>query len=672
MRRRLARAAVGLGVVLVAVACGAGPGDLEGSAALVDADPRSVVTPWPRESTVALPADPAGTWWPVSSSTQLTPTGIELVASSAVDAMVVDGAGAAWLHSVGKVTRVDPATGSARSWDLGDDAAFGTATGLRASRQSGVWLVSGEHLRLFDGHRFVRDIPVPAEFRGGDGVGITDMVEVGPEVWVSSPAGVARCAGGAWAMVGAGQLRHVHTLAAEPAGHVWAAGLATRGLSVHTTVARFDGSRWSTPQPSAPRSRGTVVADPTGGVLRHLGLELHRFDGLAWRRLADIPAPPGQFALPVAPAISPAGVVWLRGTDFLAKQVSGRWRRVVDHESRDLVQMAFTDVDVLVADSTGLLRLVGDRLLRVWQEPGSRLGEPPVRALALSFGEVWAISPHGSERDAILRFSDGRWHEMEPGVNPVGLAVGTDGGVWVSTVQGLVRFSGGQWEGVDASPRAGSLVAGPNGAVWVPQPASHKGCRSDGGAPGPHLDCRRLALVHPEGQRTTLRLPVGDRPVTSIVAGVDGRVWTTTCRGGVEDQGPTAPTLMVWDGTWSLVPYPGRSITGIAGDPFGGFWAWLTSQAAREAPVLAHYADGTWTEYPHVPDLISAVPTPGGSICGIESQGLALLCVDTSGRITSVPVGVPAELSIGLDGSIWLTDPGRSGVVARLPDLVPQ
>jgi hypothetical protein len=133
-----------------------------------------------------------------------------------------------------------------------------------------------------------------------------------------------------------------------------------------------------------------------------------------------------------------------------------------------------------------------------------------------------------------------------------------------------------------------------------------------------------------------------------------------------------APTLMLWDGTWSLVPYPGRSITGIAGDPLGGFWAWLTPDTARELPVLAHYADGTWTEYPHVPDLISAVPTPGGSICGIESQGLALLCVDASGRVTSTPVGVPAALSIGLDGSVWLTDPDRSGVVARLPDQVLQ
>ena len=456
MRRRLAWAAVGLGAMLVAVACGAGPGDLDGSAPSAEPDPPRVVTSWPREPTVALPAGPAGTWWPVSSSTQLTPTGIELVASSAVDAMVVDGAGAAWLHSSGKVTRVDPSTGSARWWDLGDDAAFGTATGLRASRQSGVWLVSGAHLRLFDGHRFVRDIPVPAEFRGGEGVSITDMVEVGPEIWVSSPAGVARCAGGAWAMVGPGQLTHVRTLAAEPAGHVWAAGLASKGLSFQTTVARFDGSRWSTPQPSAPRSRGTVVADPTGGVLRHLGRELHRFDGLAWRRLPDIPVLRGQFALPVAPAISPAGVVWLRGTDFLATQVSGWWRRVVDHPSRDLVQMAFTDVDVLVADSAGLLRLGGDRLQRVWLEPGARLGEPPVRALALSVDEAWAISAQGSEPDVILRFSDGRWQEMEPGANPAGLAVGTDGGVWVSAVQGLVRFSGGRVGGRRRKPAGGA------------------------------------------------------------------------------------------------------------------------------------------------------------------------------------------------------------------------
>jgi hypothetical protein len=364
--------------------------------------------------------------------------------------------------------------------------------------------------------------------------------------------------------------------------------------------------------------------------------------------------------------------VWLRGTDYLAKRVSGGWRKVIDHESRDLVQMAFTDVDVLVADSTGLLRLVGDRLRRVWLDQDPRLGEPPVRVVALSVDEAWAISARGSAPDAILRFSDGGWQQMAPGVDPVGLAVGTDGGVWVSTVKGLVRFSGGQWEAIDAIPQAGSLLAGPDGAVWVPQPTSRNGCRSVGGAPGPHLDFRRVTLVRPEGQRTSLQLPVGDRPVTSIVAGVDGRVWTTTCRAGVKDHGPTAPTLIVWDGMWSLVPYAGRNITGIAGDRFGGFWAWLTPDTAGEAPVLARYADGTWTAYPHVPDLISTAQTPRGSLCGIESPGLALLCVDASGRVASMPVGVPAELSIGLDGSIWLTDPDRSGVVARLPDQVLQ
>ena len=347
-------------------------------------------------------------------------------------------------------------------------------------------------------------------------------------------------------MVGAGQLTHVRTLAAEPAGHVWAVGLASRGLSVHTTVARFDGSRWSSPQPSAPRSRGTVVADShrRGPAAARSRTAPIRRSGLAqasrhpaWR--------PGQFA----PARGP-GHLTLRSRVVAGRGLPGEAGVGPVAQGRR-PRVARSGPDGLHGRGCACCRFHGPASPRGGPPDSacgsiedSRLGEPPVRLVALSFDEAWAISARGSEPDAILRFSDGGWQEMAPGVNPIGLAVGTDGGVWVSTVEGLVRFSGGQWEAIDAGPQAGSLLAGPDGAVWVPQPTSHNGCRSDGGASGAHQDFRQLALVQPEGQRTTLRLPVGDRPVTSIVAGADGRVWTTTCRGGVEDHGPTAPTLM--------------------------------------------------------------------------------------------------------------------------------
>jgi len=81
--------------------------------------------------------------------------------------------------------------------------------------------VSEDRLTLFDGDRFVREVPVPAEYRGGEARTINDMVEVGSEVWVSTPAGVARCARGAWSTVGQGQISMAGRLEVDSGGSVW-------------------------------------------------------------------------------------------------------------------------------------------------------------------------------------------------------------------------------------------------------------------------------------------------------------------------------------------------------------------------------------------------------------------------------------------------------------------
>ena len=119
-----------------------------------------------------------------------------------VESMAVDGTGAVWVRSPWQLTRVDPATGSAQTWDVADDAVFANLLSVEPSAGAGVWLLEADRARLFDGSRFVRDLPVPAEYRGGEGRRINGLVEVGSEVWVSSVAGMARSAGGSWTMVG--------------------------------------------------------------------------------------------------------------------------------------------------------------------------------------------------------------------------------------------------------------------------------------------------------------------------------------------------------------------------------------------------------------------------------------------------------------------------------------
>ena len=100
-----------------------------------------------------------------------------------------------------------------------------------------------------------------------------------------------------------------------------------------------------------------------------------------------------------------------------------------------------------------------------------------------------------------------------------------------------------------------------------------------------------MTLVRPEGQRTTLQLPVGDRPVTSIVAGVDGRVWTTTCRAGVKDHGPTAPTLMVW----------GLEDTALSKETTDGTHEHVADLTLRFLPDVSH-----WVQQ-EAPEIVNAM-----------------------------------------------------------------
>ena len=111
--------------------------------------------------------------------------------------MAVDGTGAVWIHSPWRLFRVDPDTGDAHTWDMGDNLAFATMSSIRPSVSAGVWLLSEDRVALFDGRRFARELVIaPGAYRLDEP--IRSFVEVGSEAWVGSPAGVARCASGLW------------------------------------------------------------------------------------------------------------------------------------------------------------------------------------------------------------------------------------------------------------------------------------------------------------------------------------------------------------------------------------------------------------------------------------------------------------------------------------------
>jgi hypothetical protein len=634
--------------------------------------PASSAPAWPVATDPWGPAESG--WRAGATGADLTPTGIELVSASGVDAMVVDGAGAVWAAGGWQLSRVDPTSGAARTWDVSDDAAFATVSAIRPSRGAGVWLVEHDHLRLFDGQRFVRDLPVPAAYRGGDHGSVNDVAEVGAEVWISSAAGVARSTrAGTWSMVGQGSLQQAGELAVDAAGRVWALGRVTAGSGSRHVLVRLEGGRWSTLGGiAAPRFAEEIVADPAGGVLIRLGPAVRRFDGAQWQSLPALPAAPVPRAVTgTALAMGSDDAVWVAGIDGLYRYAAPiGWKRVAPPEQRALIGLGIRGSDVVVADASGVLLLDDGRLRRFWSARTPGPGVPVDGVLAVSADEVWA-----TDGDGILQFHDGRWERRRSGLGWQGgpgtqrdagarLALAADGAVWAISDGGLARFDGAE---ATLSPRPhpdGWLQPGPGSGVWAVE-AIWSGWTTWYAGDDP--DGTAVTLVQPDGTELAVRLPGPAWSLTSLAGGTDGTLWATICQHESFDY-CTVPALMRWDGRWSHVPYPAAGITAVSAAPDGGLWALLSNGASVDAaPALTRYAAGTWTTFPEIPVLQGVAATPQGGICGIDSAHAALVCVEATGQVSTRQVGVSGQLSIAPDGSAWIA---QQGSVARLPGSV--
>ena len=113
----------------------------------------------------------------------LVPTGVEMLGleSSTFGGAAADPTGAVRTPIGGALARLDPASGTVRTWTVADDAAFGNIGWLVPARGAGVWLVppaeSGDQaLRWFDGERFGDVVPAPpgGTDLGWGGVGLAE------------------------------------------------------------------------------------------------------------------------------------------------------------------------------------------------------------------------------------------------------------------------------------------------------------------------------------------------------------------------------------------------------------------------------------------------------------------------------------------------------------------
>ena len=615
--------------------------------------------------------------WPQESSSDLVPSGLALAGGVFEGDVVADGAGMVWVDGPWQVARVDPGTGQATIWDGADDLAFTTVERLAPAQPAGVWLDSGDRVRLFDGERFLVDVAVPAQYAdGSEGHPAGEVLQVGDELWVSGAAGVGRWVSGAWSSVGMAQLAEAGPLALDSAGAVWAGGVSVVDGRRRDVVVRFDGTSWSIPGDAEQAPSGVIgdlAADPSGGVWVASSQDdptteqhgIYRFDGSTWRK-----AGPGGYAHDLA--VTTGGQLWATvasgngidpGESVSAARLTadGTWESFGSAEGAPEGELFWPSLavagdTVVVSAIDRLVRSEGDRFVTLWRDPSAVVQPGSDGLLAVSPDEAWlpAVSPVPGPpwpvgATTLCRYRAGAWTEVAPvGGGDVGdvPVLATDGAVWYVTGEGLIRVVGDIPSMVAADVVGyvpASLAAGEDGSVWM----------ISGGV---------VVGVAPDGSRTSIGRPRGSRPLFAgapLTAG-SGVVWTAQ-----SDAEHGIAWLARWDGQWTRVgvPEPYTWVTGLLVAADGAVWATLEGGDGG-LQALARYADGAWTIDRDWARGLAR--TPEGEVCTIRDAGI--VCYDAPGLAAGQPVSTfPVEataLSIAADGTAWVL--GEQA--ARLPE----
>ena len=601
------------------------------------------------------------------------------------NAMVADGAGHVWIRSGWQVIRLDAASGESRSWDAGDDAVFASpALTLAPASGSGVWLVTGGRIRLFDGARFVIDVQVPEDVLDvSDATGrivgtVKDVVQRGSELWVSLDftgtttdgsgqfgGQVVRWSVGQWSQMSELEDGIGGDLVVDREGRVWAGGqLSPEGH--RQGVRRWDGVRWALPgegQSSAPPGGsspavGAVRADRGGAVWfkdEIDGMGLYRFDGNQWQSwsgLGDYWAVSGDGDAWVivgdtsgvtsgVTRIPPAGATQAFGPEH------GLPEGIVDIE-------VASGGEVLVMGMKGVLRLSGGRFTQVWQDLAPGFAGALV---ALSKEEVWPLGIGDSEQ---FRYDGEAWHGtgLTPSWNcPAVLA--TDGAVWVPAEEGLVRQADDR-RVVVATRIDGceDMRAGRQGSMWLPGD-------------------KAVTNYAPDGTRTSIPWPGLTDHECLKAAGADGSVWVSAETEPGESVCDDRRNLARWDGRrWTPIDAPPTEYLGPMVVTDDGA-AWMATGYAVD--FFGRYADGRWTMF-DAGWFGALTAVPGGRVCGMvgtDPSGVqtgpsfsdAIICYDANGefaRFDLQGMGVSA-FSVAPDGTIWVLGSQIARIAERLP-----
>ena len=425
---------------------------------------------------------------PAPQAVALAATGIDELAPDpgAYGRLVQDGVGILWVREDGgRLVRFDPASGSARTWTVGNDAAFET-TDIAPAVEGGVWLLNGYTLRRFDGDVFQEVIRALAPI---------SAVAEAPDttLWAATTDGlVLHWSGSSWTSLEPerpvpGASAVISAIAVDSAGRPWIGWSQDSSVNVGS-VSRYDGSGWRTfdgeDTSLLGRAVNAIVPLPDGEVWVSTGGGLARFDGTSW---TDETAGllPGGHAL----AAGPDGSVWAtdgRSIGAVARFDGQSW---VYHGPPNGLPggpwwVAPTKEGAYLGTTGGIFRLASDRWERAWP-----LASPTnlKLLLAVSRDELWARDGDGHARgwtrgdSGLWHLRDGAWtnEPIDPGLATYGpdvLAYAPDGTLWAAGEAGLAYRRDGRWTVVDTGPAdpshlvdgaASAIAFDARGTVWV-------------------------------------------------------------------------------------------------------------------------------------------------------------------------------------------------------------
>ena len=415
--------------------------------------------------------------YPALHDVSLAPTGIDVLTpdTGAYGRTVVDGEGMIWAPGDGRLVRFDPTSGSARTWTVSDDTAFGINT-IAPARDGGVWLIDGRMLRLFDGTLFRTVVEAPAE-------AVAATAAPDGSLWVATIDGkVTHWTGSSWTSLDPGQPiadAAISMIAVDAAGRPW---IGWTGYPVPPgtgSVSRYDGSGWTTFDGQDASPLGSPVWDivqfPDGAVWVASDGGIARFDGSSWTVVA---ATPGADAAATSVAAAPDGAAWAGGGGaIVAKRFDGQSWSYGPSEgvSSDLYRAAWVmpvKDGLYVGTSDGIYRLADDRWERAW---------PPVISprnvwtlLAVSRDELWAGRHNGSYQpgdSGLWHWQGGHWTNepidpARPAAWTAAMAIAPDGTVWAAGDAGVAYRRDGVWTIVDPTP-AIAIAFDKGGTAWV-------------------------------------------------------------------------------------------------------------------------------------------------------------------------------------------------------------